>query len=172
VEYPDPTGSATPDQICDEIVGDATSPFGFHEVDENEQQLGRERVLGPLNQTLREEAARHGWLFVGGVAEAFAQHGYCAPWPDYGYPAVFEDAPLIFKERLAYPDGWYRPPGVYGGPMILNRVAVSWYRTASQSAALQGPAPRLFTSGTMHPNELGHLAMSRIVLAALQQASD
>jgi lysophospholipase L1-like esterase len=165
-EYPDPTGSGSGGELCEEIVGDATPPFGFHEVDEREQQWGRDQVVAPLNETIRSAAARHGWVAVTGVADSFLEgHGYCAPWPDYGYPAEFYDLPLLRRDPLRFPEGWYRPPGPYGAPLLLTRADVSWYRTASQSAALQGPAPRFLTSGTLHPNELGHAAIARLALA-------
>lgn len=168
VEYPDPTGSRASGETCREIVGDTTPPFGFHEVDEQEQQWGRDLVLGPLNDAIGRAADRHGWELVPGVAAAFlAGHGYCADWPDYGYPRDYLAAPSLFRDPLDHPSGWYRVPGPYGGPLVLNRGGVSWYRTASQSAALQGPAPRFLTSGTLHPNELGHAAISRMVLGVL-----
>lgn len=167
VEYPDPTGRAT-GETCDEIVGDVTAPFPFHEVDEAEQGAGITRMLQPLNRHLEQAADRHGWHYVGGVSTAFARgHGYCAPWPDYGYPAEFRELPFLTSRRIDFPDGWYRTPGRYGGGVTLNQGAVSWYRTAAQSARLQGPAPRFLTSGTLHPNELGHLAIARIVLDAI-----
>lgn len=169
VEYPDPTGSQVDGGVCEEIVGDTTPPLGFHEVDEQEQQWGRELVLAPLNASIASAATRHGWTLVGGVSEAFlAGHGYCADWPDYGYPAEFHDAPFGLVDRLDFPEGWYRPPGPFGAPLVLNREPVSWYRTASQSAALQGPAPRFLTSGTLHPNELGHAAIARMALSVLR----
>lgn len=168
VEYPDPTGSHVDGGVCEEIVGDTTPPLGFHEVDEREQQWGRDYVLGPLNATIAAAASRHGWTFVDGVSEAFlAGHGYCAEWPDYGYPAAFDDAPFLLRDRLDFPSGWYRPPGPFGAAALLNRGPASWYRTASQSAALQGPAPRFLTSGTLHPNELGHAEIARMVLSVL-----
>ncbi|MDX1616163.1 MAG: hypothetical protein R3300_17760 [Candidatus Promineifilaceae bacterium] len=34
-----------------------------------------------LNQTLSQAAHRHGWIMVGGIAEAFAGHGLCSPEP-------------------------------------------------------------------------------------------
>jgi lysophospholipase L1-like esterase len=167
-EYPDPTGSEVGGEVCEEIVGDTTPPFGFHEVDEEEQQWGRTEVLAPLNRIIREAAERHGWDAVTGVADAFLQgHGYCASWPNYGYPAEFDDTSFLTRDRLDFPEGWYRPPGPYGSPLLLIRGEVSWYRTASQSAALQGPAPRFLTPGTLHPNELGHAAIGRMALAIL-----
>lgn len=168
VEYPDPSGSEADAGTCPEIVGDTTPPFRFHEIDAREQALGMERVLAPLNDELSAAANRHGWDFVGQVAESFAAgHGYCGPWPDYGYPAEFHESPFLFRDRLDHPEGWYRPPGPFGAPLLMTRGEVSWYRTAAQSAVLQGPSPRFLTPGTLHPNELGHAAIARLVLAVL-----
>ncbi len=166
MEYPDPTGAAGGRGTCSEIVGDTTPPFGFHEISAAEQELGRLRVLGPLNSTLAEAARRHGWTFVGGIAEAFAAgHGYCGNWPDYGYPEGYYDRP--FPDRLAFPDGWYRHPARLNVKAEAGEPGITWYRTAAQSAALQGPDARRNTAGTMHPNELGHLAMARAALASI-----
>ncbi|MCH7585014.1 MAG: CHASE2 domain-containing protein [Acidobacteria bacterium] len=117
---------------------------------------------------LEDAAAGNGWTWVGGVASTYSQgHGYCAPWPNYGYPDEFEDAPLLFRRRLNFPEGWYRPPGHYRSSPLLNQGPVSWYRTAGQSAALQGPSPRFLTSGTLHPNELGHGVIALLALTAI-----
>ena len=167
VAYPDPTGSDSTGTTCREIVGDATPPFGFHEIDESEQEAAVSRVLEPLNRTLARSALDHGWGFVGGIAEAFAAgHGYCAPWPDYGYPADATDAELL-RGPLAFPDAWYRNPGRYSGAVLVGGSEVTWYRTAEQSAALQGPAAPHATSGTLHPNEIGHAFIAFRVLQAL-----
>jgi lysophospholipase L1-like esterase len=161
-EYPDPTGYTDGGAagVCGEIVGDA-APLGLHEIDRREQLLGRSKVVEPLNSRIREAAARHDWTYVGGITDAFADgHGYCAVWPDYredpvgGVEGTFDD-----------PDGWYRNGGLAGTSRMEGPV--SWYRTAAQSAALQGPKSRLDTTGTLHPNELGHRAIADLVLAEL-----
>lgn len=171
MEYPDPTGSTADGATCAEIVGDVTPPFGFHEVDEQEQAAGVERLLDPLNRSLESGAATHGWFWVGGVADDFTRgHGYCAPWPDYGYPDEFAKSAALFRNRLDFPEGWYRPPARFGAPLLLNRGTTSWYRTAAQSATLQGPTPRYLTPGTLHPNELGHAAMARRMLAVISRS--
>jgi hypothetical protein len=121
---------------------------------------------------LQDAASNNGWTWVGGVATAYSLgHGYCAPWPNYGYPDEFEASPLLFKQRLDFPEGWYRPPGRFQSSRLLNEGQVSWYRTAGQSAALQGPSPRFLTSGTLHPNELGHAAIALTVLSAITAGS-
>jgi lysophospholipase L1-like esterase len=169
VGYPDPTGADAAGDSCREIVGDTTPPFGLHEIDQYEQRLGIELLLDPLNSVMGEAARRHGWTFVDGVAEAFAAgHGYCAPWPDYGYPPEYTHTAPIGGGRLAHPEGWFRNPGRDGGPMLVGGIDVTWYRTAGQSAVLQGPGARFDTTGTLHPNEVGHDAIARLVLAAMR----
>jgi hypothetical protein len=169
VGYPDPTGAAADGDSCREIVGDTTPPFGLHEIDHNEQRLGVELLLDPLNSVMGGAARRNGWVFVDGVAAAFAAgHGYCAPWPDYGYPSEYGHTAPIGGGRLSYPEGWFRNPGRDGGPMLVGGIDVTWYRTAGQSAVLQGPEARFDTTGTLHPNEVGHDAIARLVLAAMR----
>jgi len=168
MEYPDPTGfstGTTTTEICDEIVGDA-APLGLHEINREEQRLGGTEVLDPLNALLRDASLRHGWDFAAGGAQAFADgHGYCAEWPNYGYPAELGQRLPILLHRLDYPDGWYRNGGLGGTERLEGPI--NWYRTAGQSVALQGPDSRVDTTGTMHPNELGHRAMADLVLAIL-----
>jgi hypothetical protein len=148
VGYPDPTGAEAGGSTCGEIVGDTTPPFRFNEIDRHEQALGVDRLLEPLNDTLRSVAASKNWAYVDGIAEAFAAgHGYCAPWPDYG-------------------PGWFRNPGQDDVVELVGGSDVTWYRTATQSAVLQGES-RVRTSGTLHPNELGHDAIARMVLLTL-----
>jgi hypothetical protein len=171
MEYPDPTGGGRDDGLCDEIVGDATPPLRFHEIDRLEQLAGMDRVLGPLNEAIGAAAARHGWTVVGGVSEAFGGHGYCADWPDYGYPDSFWNRPSFMRKRLDHPDAWYRNPGASSGALLLSGHEVTWYRSAGQSAVLQGP-DRLGTTGTMHPNELGHTALAALAFQAIRAEGD
>ncbi len=159
-EYPDPTGGGD----CDEIVGDALPIFRFHEIDRREQAEAVARILEPLNTVVREAAARHGWRYAGGVAGRFADgHGYCAPWPDYGYPEEYLERPGFLTARTGFPEGWYQNPGA---DRVEYDVPVSWYRTAVQAGRLQGPSS-LRTTGTLHPNELGHAAIASLVVAVL-----
>ncbi|MCB2223007.1 MAG: hypothetical protein KQH83_02435 [Actinobacteria bacterium] len=165
-EYPDPTGhgSGPEARICDEIVGDA-APLGLHEINRDEQRLGRSNVLDPLNAALEAAAAGHGWTYIDGVVEAFTDgHGYCAEWPAYA-PETVAAGFLFLHDALDHPDDWYRN-GAIGGTLPVPGP-VSWYRTAGQSVALQGPDSRIDTTGTMHPNELGHLALAALAAAAL-----
>jgi hypothetical protein len=67
VEYFDPTHSA-PGRTCDRILGG---------VERGELEWAYSRVLVPLNEELHRASDRHRWRYVGGVAAAFADHGYC-----------------------------------------------------------------------------------------------
>jgi len=165
MEYPDPTGGGEDEGGCGEIVGDVTPPFGFHEINSAEQAEGRERVVAPLNRILAEAAARHGWALVAGPAAAFAAgHGYCAARPEY--PGARSDAgsPGAAGGGAAGVATWYRHPAAWDSAGALSWEGVSWYRTAAQSVALQGPDRAWDNAGTLHPNELGHLAMARFFL--------
>jgi lysophospholipase L1-like esterase len=156
MEYPDPTGHQRDgaNVLCNAIVDDA-APFGFHEISRSEQLAGLERVLRPLNTTIAAAAEAHGWTYVGGVADAFADgHGYCAAWPGSG------------DRSLDDPDGWFTNRAVAGPTPDPGDEAVSWYRTAAQSAALQGGS-RFETTGTLHPNELGQRVMAERLLEIL-----
>ena len=168
VGYPDPTGAEAEGERCREIVGDVTPPIQFHEISRDEGRLGVTYVVEPLNAALEVAAAEHGWLFVDGIADAFsAGHGYCAPWPNYGYPDGAFDDPGFSSTVLDFADSWYRNPGRLSGPVQQGGLAISWYRNAAQSSVLQGPAEPFATTGTLHPNEVGHAAIARIVLLRL-----
>lgn len=167
-EYPDPTAAADGEAACREIVGDVTPPLGFHEIDEAEMAAGRARVVGPLNQILAAAAGRHGWGFIGGVAAQFgAGHGYCASRPDYGEGTGRGEAAGLQLTGPAGTSRWYRHGASLEAAMALADPGVSWWRTAAQSVVLQGPGDAWETTGTLHPNELGHLATARALLAAL-----
>lgn len=161
MEYPDPTGGGEDGEGCPEIVGDLTAPFGVHEIDAGEQAAAKARVLGPLNRILDAAASAHGWSFVGGIADAFGVgHGYCAVMPHY------PDADGETGAGLAVPSpsAFYRHPAQDDLRAFLDEPGLSWYRTAAESVLLQGPSARWETTGTLHPNELGQLAMASRVL--------
>jgi lysophospholipase L1-like esterase len=71
VEYFDPTHDEHGD-TCDELLPGITPA---------ESQWAQDVVLGPLNVAVRDAAQREGWKLVGGVQEAFLDHGICAPAP-------------------------------------------------------------------------------------------
>jgi lysophospholipase L1-like esterase len=169
MEYPDPTTPSEGQAACREIVGDVTPPFRFHEIDRAEMAVGRARVVEPLNRILAEAAARHGWEFVGGLSAAFAAgHGYCGLRPDYSTGSGEPGWAGFLQAIPAGPGRWYRHGASPEAAAALAAPGVSWWRTAAQSVALQGPADAWKTMGTLHPNELGHLAMARALLAVFE----
>ncbi|HEY3486250.1 MAG TPA: hypothetical protein VGK49_12750, partial [Ilumatobacteraceae bacterium] len=54
----------------------------FDLLDDDEARWAATGVMGALNSAVSAASAAHGWTFVGGVASAFARHGYCStdPW--------------------------------------------------------------------------------------------
>jgi hypothetical protein len=68
VEYFDPTRDED-GETCRRILASITAP---------ELARARSEVLAPLNATLAAAADEHGWRLVGGVADRFRDHGYCA----------------------------------------------------------------------------------------------
>ncbi|HUU62105.1 MAG TPA: hypothetical protein VMX37_06950 [Acidimicrobiia bacterium] len=168
VEYPDPTGAGEDGVTCREIAGDLTPLLGVHEIDSAEQAAARELVLEPLNQALAEAARRHGWELVDGVADAFAAgHGYCVAAPDYRLGGEDAAPATAAAYTRLLPEGWYRHPMQHDLGPFLAEPGVSWYRTARQSVVLQGPGAPWDTRGTLHPNELGHLAIAGLLLEAM-----
>jgi lysophospholipase L1-like esterase len=168
MEYGDPTGADEAGGLCAEIAGDLTPPLGIHEIDSAEEAAAKELVIQPLNLALAQAARRHGWHFVGGIAAAFAAgHGYCLAAPDYLTAADGQAAATVAHYRRIMPEAWYRHPLHQDLGALATEPGVSWYRTASQSAVLQGPGARWDTPGTLHPNELGHLAMASALLEAI-----
>ena len=159
VGYPDPTGGGVGEE-CREIVGDVTPPLSFHEISRAEGRRGVTEVLQPLNAALGEIAAGLGWSFVDGVAGLFAEgHGYCAPWPEY--QPLQAGSPGVPTSPLNSPDSWYLNPGLE--PFASGADGITWYRTAGQSVVLQGPGEAFITEGTLHPNEVGHGVIARLV---------
>jgi hypothetical protein len=74
LEYPDVTRVAsgeTAEAIFDDMVP------GLR-INRRELDLVRERLLRPLNQSRWEAAGRVGWTYVGGIFDAFRDHGYAA----------------------------------------------------------------------------------------------
>lgn len=54
----------------------------FDLLDDDEARWASTGVMGALNTAVSAASAAHGWIYVGGVAAAFAGHGYCStdPW--------------------------------------------------------------------------------------------
>ncbi len=51
-------------------------------LDDDEARWAATGVMGGINSAVSTASAAHGWTYVGGVAAAFARHGYCStdPW--------------------------------------------------------------------------------------------
>jgi lysophospholipase L1-like esterase len=67
-EYFDPTRDES-GEPCGSIIGGRVTG--------SELRWAEDSVLTPLNQEVAAAATRHGWDAVGGIADAFATHGYC-----------------------------------------------------------------------------------------------
>ena len=52
-------------------------PGALGGIEPGEVEWARDEVLDPLNATVRQAAAEHGWALVGGVSDAFRTHGVC-----------------------------------------------------------------------------------------------
>ncbi|HLO15750.1 MAG TPA: hypothetical protein VK206_13030 [Anaerolineales bacterium] len=159
MEYPDPTSWIDNDgdlAWCPQIMAhmDAKLEAIQATIDQGEARFAFDKALIPLNATIRSAAKEHGWIYVGGVANAFGNggHGYCAE-PPY-LPRDYSGNP--FPDLLPFPI----PAGM------------TWFRTAGASVTIQGPDNPIDTIGTMHPNEFGHRAMSEYLLAYLDLPVD
>ncbi len=121
----------------------AWAPSG---IDAHEAQWASENVARRLNSLLKQVADSQGWTFVGGIADAFATHGWCAGSPDqFIHDAVTWDP--------------YRP---------VQR----FIRTYEDSRYTQGPFEvwRYGDShGAMHPNAQGHEVLKNQLLAAIRR---
>ena len=58
-----------------------TANLGQAGLSDSETRWAADHVMGNLNGSVREAALRHGWHFVGDIAERFHGHGYCAEDP-------------------------------------------------------------------------------------------
>jgi lysophospholipase L1-like esterase len=73
LEYPDPTQDAD-GSYCDRKPPDDV----LSRLSEAEAEWAARYVLPRLNRALCEAAQRHGWNYVGHIADRFAKHGWCA----------------------------------------------------------------------------------------------
>lgn len=125
---------------CSSLLSDLSSTVSI----DSKELIVSERINEGLNTAVRDAALRNGWDFVGGIADRFANgHGYCAENPP-GY--------------VTQPDGtrqveWPGPKGI------------RWLQQGVESANLQGPLHGpINTTGLMHPNEWGHVAVCEEVV--------
>lgn len=69
-----------------EFCADLASPIPGASFEE--MQWAYEKVVVPLNAAVQAAAQAHGWHYVGGIAEAFRTHGYCADRPTDPRPEI------------------------------------------------------------------------------------
>jgi lysophospholipase L1-like esterase len=74
LEYPDPTHEATGTYCDHKPSGDALAG-----ISKCEARWASECILPKLNYQLCKIAQDRGWHYVGGIADAFKDHGWCAP---------------------------------------------------------------------------------------------
>jgi lysophospholipase L1-like esterase len=154
--YPGSTSFADEGElmVCEEVGADLVPGL---EVDSEELLAVESGMLVPLNATLAEVAAANGWSFVDSHVEEFRRHGYCGADPYATMPYAGNPFPSDLLPNEA--------PGV------------RWFRTADESAAIQGGSggffrpERLATNGTFHPNEYGHQAYRNALLAVLGEGA-
>jgi hypothetical protein len=82
-EYDDPTHGGQGD-YCDMVLPGAVTDngdgvaFGDGDIDPSESQWAHDHVLAPINANALQAAHDHGWTYIGGIADEFLTHGYCA----------------------------------------------------------------------------------------------
>lgn len=59
-----------------EFCADLSSPVPGASIEE--MQWAYETIMVPLNEAVQAAATTHGWHYVGGIADRFRNHGYCA----------------------------------------------------------------------------------------------
>jgi lysophospholipase L1-like esterase len=174
--YPDPTGHRLSSGLkwCPNILGDmitksrgvtgqvagAVAPDLEIGLREEDALVGS--ILAPLNAVLDSVINEQGWQIVSTQAEFADGHGYCAAWPNLTAGA--------YSFALGNPWPNSVPP---------SDNSTTWFRLAGQSAVMQGPlgsqvcdhTTGIFcvtklaeTTGSMHPNELGHQAVRNQLL--------
>ncbi len=159
-EYPDPTQDEQRKPCSNKPLGDL---FGWYPlpdphvygrqvsgIDADEAKWASDYVVTKLNGAVKAAADRWGWKLVGGVAEAFRGHGWCAG-------AAIASAPWEFIHDASSWDP-YRP-------------VTRFMRTYEDSRYTQGPfeITRYGEShGAMHPNGQGHQVYRDLILAAVR----
>lgn len=177
-EYPDPTQHAVQHkgvQYCSSIGGDIFR-FRDRHIDWEEGQWVVQNFLQPLNQKIQllvdgfnigatdaKGGRSHSSHFISGISQQFRRHGYCAnaPYPPYNYPG----------NRLIR-NGTY-PTDIETSLFYKGLEGIRWLRTETESLQIQNTSggvslPGIVpdtaeTKGLMHPNEIGHQAIMRLV---------
>jgi hypothetical protein len=94
-------------------------------------QWSHDSVVVPLNHNVAQAAAAHGWTFVGGIADQFRDHGFCA-WPQGQNWVVALDS--------------LTTQGDIDGTAHANHPGQEVYRTAITDAIYRGTTPETTAS--------------------------
>ena len=120
--------------VTDLLPGGAVNP--------SEGLLATEIFAEPLNRTVSEAAAAHNWLYVGGVSDAFAGHGY---------GALKEDRWIVTARESLIREG--STPEWFGQVFPITSFGM-----AHQSSPGLVATARLIASRLGDSNALGYLA--------------
>jgi lysophospholipase L1-like esterase len=136
LEYPDPSGDAdgaTAGAILDELVPGCR-------VNRRELDLARERMLQPLNKTLREAADRQGWTYVGGIAASFRSRGYRAQrtWIIRAKEAEELQGPRL--STVGYLRGQISPGTLHPNRSGHQAIADRLFRSIAVNSSVRGMA--------------------------------
>lgn len=148
----------------------------FDLLDDDEARWASTGVMGALNDAVSTASATYGWRYVGGIAAAFARHGYCStdPWvvgiaesllaqgnidgafhPNRAGHAAYAQA-LFGSLRSAL----VLPPTVGGGTAVGADLLGDLIVTTSTRSSIVATALRDTGSG---PGVLGSRLVDRIV---------
>lgn len=160
---------------CTTVLEDTMASRGFLDL-APDLEVGRREIddivehLQPkLNREVFDAASLHGWASFATDEFYTGGHGYCS------YPASLRPGEAYY---FAMPNPWPEP-------VPPSPPGASWVRSAQQSVHWQGPldfqgAPcgglagpirsgcyltAALTSGTMHPNELGHQGIASALIS-------
>ncbi|MCA9469917.1 MAG: hypothetical protein KC643_31345 [Nitrospira sp.] len=171
--YPDLTQYRVDGHIltCDHIGDDVLKVRFNKKIDDEEAAWARDHFIRPLNQVIRHAASRHGWRYVEDRAQWMTPRGYCG-------------RPLYSIEE--YTGHQFIASGLF--PLsrrqfdsIVNREELHsprWWRTAKESVRIQGVEPSedvgitpdtVETTGMFHPNEMGHQALTHLMIQAMPE---
>lgn len=170
VEYADPTRDA--DQGTSPILDDVIEGL---EIDSVEVEFARDHVFEPLKETMKRAApGGASWNYVGGIADAFAGHGYSADDP---YDSNTKSARARWF-RTASESREMQGPDVESDGIGAAIGTLAWVVGGPPAGIIAGmgaeqgaqAAEKALTIGTLHPNELGHKKMGELILGRLRPA--
>ena len=128
-------------------------------IDHEEINWADANILSPLNQSITTAARDNGWNLLdrSNLLARSEGRGLCSN--PYEYPGNSPD----WQDN--YPGTWF--PSRAPSPASLD-PGLRWFRNAREAFRVQGGAHRKETTGTLHPNEYGHISMAQDFLCALK----